>query len=159
MSEWLSEKGVKFVLSPKRGMGTAINPEIATPNTAIGQTHWLGTFVSPDVAECKKSTEIGGKEPVKATLTDVPSVSVDTEGNIIDMNNGEPYRKRIRIRKLTTKEYWRLMDFDDDDHDKASQFVSNTQLYKQAGNSIVVNCLVAIFGQMFEGKEEVYKDK
>lgn len=36
---------------------------------------------------------------------------------------------------------------------------SNTQLYAQAGNSIVVNCLVAIFGQMFEGKEEIYKER
>lgn len=36
--------------------------------------------------------------------------------------------------------------------------MSNTNLYKQAGNSIVVNVLVAILGQLFEGKEEVYKD-
>jgi len=62
------------------------------------------------------------------------------------------------IRKLTPKEYWRLMDFDDEDFDRAEQVNSNTQLYKQAGNSIVVNCLVAIFGQMFEGKEDSYKD-
>lgn len=34
---------------------------------------------------------------------------------------------------------------------------SNTVLYKQAGNSIAKNCLIAIFGQMFEGKENVYK--
>ena len=49
------------------------------------------------------------------------------------------------------------MDFDDEDFDKASAIESNTQLYAQAGNSIVVNCLVAIFGQMFEGKERVYE--
>lgn len=65
----------------------------------------------------------------------------------------------MRIRKLTPREYWRLMDFDDEDYNKASEVVSETQLYKQAGNSIVVNCLVAIFGQMFEGKEDVYKEK
>jgi site-specific DNA-cytosine methylase len=35
---------------------------------------------------------------------------------------------------------------------------SNTNLYKQAGNSIVVNVLVAILGQLFEGKEDVYKE-
>lgn len=64
----------------------------------------------------------------------------------------------MQIRKLTPKEYWRLMNFDDEDYDKAQRVVSETQLYKQAGNSIVVNCLVAIFGQMFEGKEEVYKN-
>lgn len=51
------------------------------------------------------------------------------------------------------------MDFSNDDFDKASTVNSNTQLYKQAGNSIVVNVLVAIFGQMVEGKENVYKEE
>lgn len=64
-----------------------------------------------------------------------------------------------RIRRLTPREYWRLMDFDDEDFDKAAKVTSEAQLYKQAGNSIVVNVLVAIFGQMFEGKEEVYKER
>lgn len=64
----------------------------------------------------------------------------------------------IRIRKLTPKECWRLMGFSDDDFEKAESVNSNTQLYKQAGNSIVKNVLVAIFGQMIEGKEDCYKD-
>lgn len=46
-----------------------------------------------------------------------------------------------RIRKLTPRECWRLMGFDDADFDKAQKVNSNTQLYKQAGNSIVVNVL------------------
>lgn len=50
----------------------------------------------------------------------------------------------LRIRKLTPKECWRLMGFDDEDYKKASKVNSNTQLYKQAGNSIVVNVLEAI---------------
>jgi DNA (cytosine-5)-methyltransferase 1 len=51
-----------------------------------------------------------------------------------------------RIRKLTPRECWRLMGFDDKDFDKAKAAgISNTQLYKQAGNSIVVNCLMEIF--------------
>lgn len=50
-----------------------------------------------------------------------------------------------RIRKLTPKECWRLMGFDDSDFDKAkSSGVSNSQLYKQAGNSIVVKVLEGI---------------
>lgn len=44
----------------------------------------------------------------------------------------------LRIRKLTPKECWRLMGFDDSDFEKAEAVNSNTQLYKQAGNSIVV---------------------
>lgn len=64
-----------------------------------------------------------------------------------------------RIRKLTPRECWRLMDFTDEDFDKAQAVNSNTQLYKQAGNSIVKNVLVAILGQMFEGHELQYAEK
>ena len=55
----------------------------------------------------------------------------------------------LRIRKLTPKECWRLMGFDDTDFEKAEAVNSNTQLYKQAGNSIVVNVLEAIFNKLF----------
>ena len=65
---------------------------------------------------------------------------------------------QYRIRKLTPMECWRLMDFTDEDFHKAEQVNSNTQLYKQAGNSIIRNVLVAIFGQMLDGKEDVYKE-
>ena len=53
-------------------------------------------------------------------------------------------QKNDRLRKLTPKECWRLMGFSDGDFEKAEQVNSNTQLYKQAGNSIVVNVLEAI---------------
>ena len=55
---------------------------------------------------------------------------------------------QYRIRKLTPKECWRLMAFSDEDFHKAESVNSNTQLYKQAGNSIVVSVLEAIFRQM-----------
>lgn len=52
----------------------------------------------------------------------------------------------MRIRKLTPKECWRLMGFADADIDNCiSAGISNTQLYKQAGNSIVVNVLENLF--------------
>lgn len=55
-----------------------------------------------------------------------------------------------RIRKLTPLECYRLMGFDDADFYKAKAAgVSDSQLYKQAGNSIVVNVLEAIFKQLF----------
>ena len=57
---------------------------------------------------------------------------------------------QFRIRKLTPKECWRLMGFSDDDFHKAEEVNSNSQLYKQAGNSIVVNVLEGIFRQLFE---------
>ena len=54
----------------------------------------------------------------------------------------------MRIRKLTPKECWRLMGFDDKDFEKAAKVNSNTQLYKQAGNSIVVNVLEGILYEL-----------
>lgn len=86
----------------------------------------------------------------------------------------------LRVRKLTPKENWRLMGFDDADFYRAKygpeipvelakridcrdltreewktlwrhmrrEQMSNSQLYKQAGNSIVVNVLMAIFKEM-----------
>lgn len=51
-----------------------------------------------------------------------------------------------RVRRLTPLECWRLMGFSDNSFYKAKQSgVSNTQLYKQAGNSVVVKVLEAIF--------------
>ena len=58
--------------------------------------------------------------------------------------------KDTKIRKLTPLETWRLMGFDDEDFYKAQKSgVSNSQLYKQAGNSIVVNVLEKIFEKLF----------
>ena len=54
-----------------------------------------------------------------------------------------------RIRKLTPLECYRLMGFDDEDFYKASALNSNSQLYKQAGNSICVNVLEEIFKNLF----------
>ena len=53
--------------------------------------------------------------------------------------------EKYRIRKLTPKECWRLMGFKDEQFLKAEQVCSNSQLYKQAGNSIVVNVMEEIF--------------
>lgn len=82
-----------------------------------------------------------------------PTLTAGTHGDA----NSKVYTE-YRIRKLTPKECWRLMDFSDADFHKAEKVNSNTQLYKQAGNSIVVNVLVAILGQLFIGKEDVYRD-
>lgn len=57
-------------------------------------------------------------------------------------NNG------VLIRKLTPKECWRLMGFEDSDFEKAAAVNSNTQLYKQAGNSIVVPVLEHIIAKL-----------
>lgn len=60
----------------------------------------------------------------------------------------------MRIRKLTPRECWRLMGFSDEDFDKAKAAgISDTQLYKQAGNSIVVDVLMAIFKELLCQKQ------
>lgn len=60
-----------------------------------------------------------------------------------------PCVKGARVRKLTPKECWRLMGYTDEDFDNAKNAgVSNSQLYKQAGNAIVKQVLMAIFKQM-----------
>ncbi|CEW18175.1 DNA methylase [Streptococcus pneumoniae] len=50
----------------------------------------------------------------------------------------------FRIRKLTPRECWRLQGFPDWAFDKAQEVNSNSQLYKQAGNSVTVNVISAI---------------
>lgn len=81
-----------------------------------------------------------GKERAN-TIDTRPRQAVITEDSNMD---------NIRIRKLTPRECWRLMGFDDEDFNKARAVNSDTQLYKQAGNSIVVNVLEAIMDNMFK---------
>lgn len=56
---------------------------------------------------------------------------------------------RYRVRRLTPLETWRLMGCSDEDFNKAAQMVSQTSLYKQSGNSIVVPVLESIFRLLF----------
>lgn len=79
---------------------------------------------------------IESKNGIMPTMTTRP----DCLGVVVEGEN----MNGLRIRKLTPKECWRLMGFDDEDFEKASKVNSNAQLYKQAGNSIVVNVLEAI---------------
>jgi len=56
---------------------------------------------------------------------------------------------RYRIRKLTPRECFRLMGVSDCDADKMLAVNSNSQCYKQAGNSIVVDVMCAMFRKLF----------
>ena len=91
-----------------------------------------------------------------------PTLTTENIPNVIELGNEKFYNFvykiddewwLIRIRKLTPRECWRLMGFSDEDFDNASKVNSNTQLYKQAGNSIVVNVLEEIFKQLIGEKE------
>ena len=74
---------------------------------------------------------------------DVSPTLTASETNVSVIENTD-----YRIRKLTPRECWRLMGFTDEDFHKAESVCSNTQLYKQAGNSIVVPVLETIFKQL-----------
>ena len=86
-----------------------------------------------------KAKEVLNTEGITTCLT--------TQSNNLLQKIKEP--NNLRIRKLTPKECWRLMGFDDIDVDNASQHISNSALYKQAGNSIVIDVLEAIFKNLF----------
>lgn len=119
----------------------------------------------PHIVEVKKmirirqATNLGYIECKPGGVADLAYPESKTRrGRVIEQGNVSPtltcteppYRveSEVRIRKLTPRECWRLMGFSDEDFDKAEQVNSNTQLYKQAGNSICVNVLESIFREM-----------
>lgn len=75
--------------------------------------------------------------------------TVTTDGSSPKHNN-RVLENNLRIRKLTPKECFRLMGFEDEDFEKAEAVNSNTQLYKQAGNSIVVPVVEHIIEALFD---------
>lgn len=86
-----------------------------------------------------------------------PSTDITKDNNCEETDfSDSPYR----IRKLTPKECWRLMGFSDKDFDKAKDALneknykgkdrSSSQLYKQAGNSIVTDVLFYIFEELYK---------
>lgn len=87
--------------------------------------------------------------PFKLSKEELETIKKNNK-NFVGFGNRSAYR----IRKLTPKECWRLMGFTDEEFEKAAAVNSNTQLYKQAGNSIVVDVLVAIFSEMINSLED-----
>jgi DNA (cytosine-5)-methyltransferase 1 len=169
---YLKEKGVKFVTSSKnrKKRYTQINGDIAICQKANQQFNWHGDFVFEsqenqefdefifDVNEVEEKyylsekttkyvlsegtknfktrikTDLEVARPLLQSMHKMHRAGVD---NYVTHNKG-------RIRKLTPKECLRLMGFRDD----FKQVVSDTQMYRQAGNSIVVDVLIALLKQM-----------
>ena len=115
----------------------------------IYDTEGIATAVTasqfrPSIAERKMFNPYNQKEIKDIAPTQTASCgNVTSTAAVLISEDGNHYMK---IRKLTPLECWRLMGFDDDDFEKAKLVpTSDTQLYRQAGNSIVVNVLEAIF--------------
>ena len=81
--------------------------------------------------------------------------TITTDGSSPKKNN-RIMERDMRIRKLTPKECFRLMGFDDESFHRAEAVNSNSQLYKQAGNSIVVDVLEELFCMMLDENGEIY---
>ena len=103
--------------------------KVAVPNRAGFQKAYEGDCIN--IAYPHSATKRGRVgHQIAQTLMCNDTLAVVTEGLV--------------TRRMTPREYFRLMGFDDLDFDKATSVTSDTQLYKQAGNSIVVNVLEAV---------------
>ena len=91
-------------------------------------------------------------DKVVGTIPTINPKKVLVDSQDIEIGLLDHTTSNLRIRKLTPLECWRLMGFDDSDFEKAQKVNSDTQLYKQAGNSIVVNVLEAIFKNLLKGE-------
>ena len=169
---YLKEKGVKFVTSSKnrKKRYTQINGEIAICQKANQQFNWHGDFIYEErenqefdefIFDVNKVEEkyylsekiktyvlAGGTKNFKtSTKTDLeiarPLLQSMHKMHRAGVDNYVTHNKG-RIRKLTPKECLRLMGFGDG----FKQVVSDTQMYRQAGNSIVVDVLIAILKEM-----------
>ena len=86
------------------------------------------------------------KGDVVGTLRTIDSCD---DKRVIENSNNDD----IRVRKLTPKECWRLMGFTDDDYNKAASVgISDSAGYKQAGNSIVTNCIELIMEHLYKAQ-------
>jgi DNA (cytosine-5)-methyltransferase 1 len=168
---YLKEKGVKFVTSSKNRNKryTQINGEVALCQKANQQFNWHGDFVFEqgnesdftdfvfDVNEVEEKYYLSDKvrDYVLSSGTKTFKTSTKTDLEVarpLLQSMHKMHRAGVdnyvthtgRIRKLTPKECLRLMGFRDD----FKQVVSDTQMYRQAGNSIVVDVLIALLKQM-----------
>ena len=127
---------------------------------SFGGNPHTGRVYSPDgISPCLNTMQGGGLEPkilqkahgfnkggIKENIVPALTKSSWQENNFLSDN--------MRIRKLTPLECWRLMGFRDMDYYAAKSVgISDAQLYKQAGNSIVVTVLEAIFRNLFFKKQ------
>lgn len=84
----------------------------------------------------------------KDNMLAVPELRME-DGCLVDKEG-----RRYRIRKLTPTECFRLMDVDDSDIEKMKQAgIAKTNLYKLAGNSIVISCMYHLFRKLFIEKD------
>lgn len=136
--------GVSNILTSVQKDNYVIEPNLKFVG-GIGERDWAkdGKGLSRNYPQ---GSRVYSAEGISSTLS---SQGVGGSGG----HSGNYQLPDFRVRKLTPKECWRLMGFDDDDYEKVATINSKTQLYKQAGNSIVVPVLEAILKRLLYGNE------
>ena len=134
-----------YLNRPHQKRGVVQNGMIQTLKTSCSD---VGVVVS-DKPICVGQVSTGNSQAGKVYSPDGVSQTLRAGIHGYAMGNIE---HNLRIRKLTPLECFRLMGFDDEDFNKITG-ISNTQLYKQAGNSIVVDVLVHLFESLFKALE------
>lgn len=124
---------------------------IATTITTISGQRPTDNFVledSVDLVDYSKSENfLKGKSRIMKNRDISPTILTKDKFGVLETN----LKQNLRIRKLTPKECFRIMGVKDTDFEKVAQNQSNSSLYHLAGDSIVVEVLCAIFGQMIDG--------
>lgn len=136
----------------KHQAGSVWDKEQLAPTLDTMQGGWR----QPSVM-IKNATKKGYIEATDGDGIDLAFLNSDTRrgrvqngmSQTLDTGSSKGVIDQFRIRKLTPLECWRLMGIKDEDFYKAQKVNSNTQLYKQAGNAIVVDVLEGIFRQLF----------
>lgn len=146
-----------LVYSENSIMGTLVATDYKQPKQIL-ETNRCVKVGDLNYYPYETSNRVYSKEGISPTLTTMQGGN--TEPKIAEPIAAviEPDVKSFRVRKLTPKEYYRLMGFTDEQFDRSQAFSSDSQLYKQAGNSIVVDVLYYIFGKLFEVDTETRKE-
>lgn len=141
-----SKEGISPTLTTMQGGNT--EPKIAEPIAYVKEATKKG------YAEIYEGDSVNLEQPNSKTRRDrVGKGCAQTLTTSCNQAVVESETKSFRVRKLTPRECYRLMGFKDEQFDKAQQFSSDSQLYKQAGNSIVVDVLYYIFEKLFVNEE------
>ena len=100
--------------------------------------------------EIRKAYENGEVKESRHNMTKLEPRQDGISNTITTVQKDNLLKDDFRIRKLTPRECWRLQGFPDLAFDKAQEVNSNSQLYKQAGNSVTVNVIAEIAKKLEE---------
>ena len=127
-----------------------ISPTLTTMQGGGRQPHIITGLVSNKGEKFERETEYENT----LLARDYKGFGNQAMNAVINIQN----KNCLRIRKLTPKECFRLMGFNDSDYEAASKVVSNSQMYKQTGNSIVVDVLYYILVELYKAMPYLFDD-